>query len=81
LGFLTTLHSANDNVSCKRRTQKDEKYQEVIVPQSLAIHEYNQFMNGLLVKKLKIKIHNIDTFIGIKATATSIDHSHMTSRN
>ena len=48
VSILTTLYSANDHVSCKRKVKKrGGSISKASVPQPLAIHEYNQFMNGV----------------------------------
>ena len=47
VSLLTTIDSANDKVEVKRRTKKQGKFEELCVPQPLAIHRYNQYMNGV----------------------------------
>ena len=48
VSILTTLYSANDQVSCKRKVKKrGGSISKASVPQPLAIHEYNQYMNGV----------------------------------
>ena len=47
VSLLTTIDSANEKVEVKRRTKKDGKFQEVNVPQPLAFHRYNQYMNAV----------------------------------
>ncbi len=59
VSILTTLHSANDKVSCKRRTKKHEKFQEITIPQPVAIHDYNQFMNGVDRSDQMLACHNV----------------------
>lgn len=45
--ILTTLFSANEEIDCQRRMKQDGNFQNVTVPQPLAIHYYNQYMNGV----------------------------------
>ena len=45
--LLTTLGSANEAVSCTRRTKRNGRFQKVSVPQPLDIHRYNQYMNAV----------------------------------
>ena len=44
--ILTTLFSANEEIDCQRRMKQDGNFQNVMVPQPLAIH-YNQYMDGV----------------------------------
>ena len=44
--ILTTLFSANEEIDCQRRMKQDGNFQNVTVPQPLAIY-YNQYMNGV----------------------------------
>ena len=57
--ILTTIHSANEQVSAKRRTKRGGVYREVNIPQPLAIHEYNNFMNGVDRSDQMLACHNI----------------------
>ena len=59
VSILTTLHSANDQVSCKRRTKKNGKFEEIIPPQPLAVQDYNQFMNGVDRSDQMLACHNL----------------------
>ncbi len=59
VSILTTLYSANDKVSCKRKVKKNGVFSEVILPQPLAIHEYNQFMNGVDRSDQMLAFYNV----------------------
>ena len=59
VSILSTLHSANDEVVCKRRMKKDGKFEEISVPQPLAIHDYNQYMNSVDRSDQMLSCHNI----------------------
>ena len=51
--------SANNKVSCRRRTKKHGKFQEITIPQPVAIHDYNQFMNGVDRSDQMLACHNV----------------------
>ena len=57
--ILTTLGSASDAGSCKRRVKKDGRFQEVTVPQPLAIHRYNHSMNAVDRSDQMLAYHNV----------------------
>ncbi len=59
VSILTTLYSANAKVSCKRRSKVRGVYTELTLPQPLAIHKYNQFMNGVDRSDQMLTCHNI----------------------
>ena len=59
VSMLTTLYSANEQVSCKRRTKQRGEYSELTLPQPFAIHEYNQYMNGLDRSDQMLTCHNV----------------------
>ena len=47
VSLLTTIDSANEKVEVTRRAKRDGKFQEISVPQPLAFHRYNQYMNAV----------------------------------
>ena len=57
--ILTTIHLANEQVSVKRRAKRGGVYREVNIPQPLAIHMYNHFMNGVDTSDQMLACHNI----------------------
>ena len=57
--ILSTIHSGNSQVTCGRRTKRNGKYEKVRVPQPLAIHDYNQFMNGVDRSDQLLSSHNV----------------------
>ena len=59
VSILSTLHSANDKVVCKRRMKSEGKYEKISIPQPLAIHDYNQYMNGVDRSDQMLSSHNI----------------------
>ena len=59
VSMLTTLYSANDQVTCKRKTKQQGVYSELTIPQHRAIHKYNQFMNGVDKSDQMLSYHNI----------------------
>ena len=59
VSLLTSLYSANDQVTCKRRTKQHGVYSELTLPQPLAIHEYNQYMNGVDRSDQMLTCHNV----------------------
>ena len=59
VSLLTTIDSANDKVEVKRRTKKKGEFQELSVPQPLAIHRYNQYMNGVDRSDQMLACHNV----------------------
>ena len=59
VSILTTLYSANDQVSCKRKAKKRGVHSKLTVPQPLAIHEYNQYMNGVDRSDQMLAYHNV----------------------
>ena len=59
VSILSTLHSANDQVTCMRRTKVNGKFEKVNIPQPLSVHDYNQFMNGVDRSDQMLACHNI----------------------
>ena len=59
LTILTTLFSANEEKDCQRRMKQDGNFQNVTVPQPLAIHYYNQYMNGVDRSDQMLACHNV----------------------
>ena len=56
---LTTLFSANEEIDCQRGMKQDGNFQNVMVPQPLAIHYYNQYMNGVDRSDQMLACHNV----------------------
>jgi hypothetical protein len=59
VSLLTTLYSANEQVSCQRNTKKRGVFTELTLPQPFAIHEYNQYMNGVDRSDQMLACHNV----------------------
>ena len=57
--ILTTLFSANEETTCERRVKRDGKFERVEVTQPLAVHYYNQHMNGVDRSDQMLSNHNV----------------------
>ena len=59
VSILTSHYHANAKVSCVRRVKTRGVFSEKTIPQPLAIHEYNQFMNGVDRSDQMLACHNV----------------------